>query len=523
MTIQALRFIATPIGALIAALVAAFTLLKTAITSNNQVFDKFENITNAIGVVMDVVINRVGKLGEALIALAEGRFQDAINLTANAFTGLAAEIQAATTQGQLYLDLSRELEDSQRALRIETAKQENEIKRLVTASKNRNLTFAESEALLNEALKREEELVKKRTENAQKDLVITAKQLALEKSLRQEENETFEQFAQRLIEGGILQDEAVDKIIEKIEALENARGSSLAFQEKLENSLAAIQQKRADAIQKQAQAIEKQNKALEENAKREREARIASLERELETPRTDDPLKEAFETELKFSTDITKLMEDQLIQRGKDLDKYYADKALKAEQSAQQEIQVERTKAAIISNLTGSLAALAEQDTAAHKILASAQALINTYVAATAALKSGSEISPFFGIAAAAAAIATGLNAVAQINGVQFAEGGYTGDGGKYEPAGIVHKGEYVAPKHIVSSPAAQPHISALESMRVRGYADGGFVTNINTASTQQAMITANALKNLPPAEVSVVEINKVNRRVQARENISRI
>lgn len=28
-----------------------------------------------------------------------------------------------------------------------------------------------------------------------------------------------------------------------------------------------------------------------------------------------------------------------------------------------------------------------------------------------------------------------------------FAEGGYTGDGGKYEPAGIVHKGEYVVPQ----------------------------------------------------------------------------
>ena len=28
-----------------------------------------------------------------------------------------------------------------------------------------------------------------------------------------------------------------------------------------------------------------------------------------------------------------------------------------------------------------------------------------------------------------------------------FAEGGYTGDGDKYEPAGVVHKGEYVITK----------------------------------------------------------------------------
>lgn len=33
-----------------------------------------------------------------------------------------------------------------------------------------------------------------------------------------------------------------------------------------------------------------------------------------------------------------------------------------------------------------------------------------------------------------------------------FAEGGYTGDGGKYQPAGIVHAGEYVMPAHVVKS-----------------------------------------------------------------------
>jgi len=30
---------------------------------------------------------------------------------------------------------------------------------------------------------------------------------------------------------------------------------------------------------------------------------------------------------------------------------------------------------------------------------------------------------------------------------VQYADGGYTGDGGKYEVAGVVHKGEYVVPQ----------------------------------------------------------------------------
>jgi uncharacterized protein YukE len=55
-----------------------------------------------------------------------------------------------------------------------------------------------------------------------------------------------------------------------------------------------------------------------------------------------------------------------------------------------------------------------------------------------------------------------------------FATGGYTGDGGKYEPAGIVHKGEYVIPAWMVKQNRGL--IGALESQRTRGYATGGYV-----------------------------------------------
>lgn len=56
-----------------------------------------------------------------------------------------------------------------------------------------------------------------------------------------------------------------------------------------------------------------------------------------------------------------------------------------------------------------------------------------------------------------------------------FAEGGYTGDGGKYQPAGVVHKGEYVFDKAAVKA-AGGP--AALEAMRrnLKGYANGGAV-----------------------------------------------
>lgn len=56
-----------------------------------------------------------------------------------------------------------------------------------------------------------------------------------------------------------------------------------------------------------------------------------------------------------------------------------------------------------------------------------------------------------------------------------YSGGGYTGAGGKYQPAGIVHKGEYVMDAATVKA-AGGPAV--MESIRrgLRGYADGGYV-----------------------------------------------
>lgn len=53
-----------------------------------------------------------------------------------------------------------------------------------------------------------------------------------------------------------------------------------------------------------------------------------------------------------------------------------------------------------------------------------------------------------------------------------FAKGGYTGDGGKNQPAGVVHKGEYVFPQEAVD----RIGVRNLE-MLSRGYANGGYVS----------------------------------------------
>lgn len=174
-------------------------------------------------------------------------------------------------------------------------------------------------------------------------------------------------------------------------------------------------------------------------------------------------------------------------------------------------------------DLVGTLADIADEGSEAQKALALTTIAINSGIGVSEAVKAGAGIPWPANLSAILSGITAVLAGIAQAkNLLGFAEGGYTGRGGKYEPAGIVHKGEYVAPQHIVSSPVARPHIQALESMRLKGYADGGFVANSNMEASRNAMIMANTLKNLPPPIVGVTEITKAQDRVRVKENVTR-
>lgn len=48
----------------------------------------------------------------------------------------------------------------------------------------------------------------------------------------------------------------------------------------------------------------------------------------------------------------------------------------------------------------------------------------------------------------------------------EYVDGGHTGPGHKYEPAGIVHRGEWVSPQWMIKHPETGPVISLLESIR---------------------------------------------------------
>lgn len=66
-----------------------------------------------------------------------------------------------------------------------------------------------------------------------------------------------------------------------------------------------------------------------------------------------------------------------------------------------------------------------------------------------------------------------------------MSEGGYTGDGGKYEPKGIVHGGEFVVKKSVVDNPGVRPMLERLN----KGYANGGYVGPSSGATANPGVV----------------------------------
>lgn len=95
------------------------------------------------------------------------------------------------------------------------------------------------------------------------------------------------------------------------------------------------------------------------------------------------------------------------------------------------------------------------------------QDFINRWAGKTVTVQALLEINPQWTRGQAADAARYTAQALASGG---YAKGGYTGDGGKYEPKGVVHGGEFVVRKEITAR-----HRPMLERLN-KGYADGGFV-----------------------------------------------
>ena len=148
----------------------------------------------------------------------------------------------------------------------------------------------------------------------------------------------------------------------------------------------------------------------------------------------------------------------------------------------------------------------------------------NSALAIAKAAAAGNGIATALTVAAAVVALAAGFAAArAQAQAAaSFATGGYTGDGGKYQPAGIVHKGEFVISKE--KTQKFRPILEAIHAgrnpMMTKGISDGVMAYQTKTMESKLDRIER-AIKGQRGIELSIDErgINGIVSRLQYKEN----
>lgn len=565
MTKSALAFLATPIGAVIGALGLAVGALTAYFKGSEEGQDKLAKVMAVGKVVFDSVLVVVEKLGEALFAIGEV-IASGVGAVIDFFAPKVGQMLSDTIKsGSDIADLLDEIEARENELlvkRAETNKKVSDLREAAITQEGEQKRKTIQEAIdlekklaaeetfqLNEKLrhfdlevaasgKLTEEQKKQRAELVAATINAEAEgarsTIKFQKEIEKLKDDQVKKDAERL--KLIAEQEAIDRANrhaaskvadeEEVADLTTHNETKLTLQTTFESAIIGSQNAITAAIVK---GNAEQKKSDEETIKariagaQQTVSTVAGLASSLTKAVTDQYALQRNALDVKLASDLTAYNTTFKAEKDR-LDKAFADKLISQDQydkgimAANQKLQAD-TKAAQIKQATD-LNAIKKKEFEANKKNQIAQALADlaqAVLSVFALTKAGPVVK---GIAAAAAAVFAGIQ-VAQIKATQFvpttfATGGYTGKGGKYEPAGIVHRGEFVIPSETVRSYG--PNYFAKRYMP--GYADGGLVTNEATSGIGDNAELINALRNLEVV-ASWKEFTELDTRIKIKQAIT--
>lgn len=299
-TKASLAFIATPIGAVIAALGLALGAVVTFLKNSAVGMDFLEDASAALGAVMDVLVDRVVKFVGGLIKIATGDWSGFKDIK-ESVSGIADEMEREIKAAKDLAQAMRDLEDAEIRYKIKAAETENQIKLLMLQARNRTLAEKERIRLLDLALEKEKELNTDAVANANEQLRIDNDKAARRLNIIKLVGETELDFAKRILEAfekaSIKEDALRDKVLDSFVKRTAVENESIALQEKILNQQDALVQKAQERAQKENEAREKAHqdeiKRLADLEKMNRQAQQNEDEQLAEMKRQDQEILDA--------------------------------------------------------------------------------------------------------------------------------------------------------------------------------------------------------------------------------------
>ena len=540
MTRAALAFIATPLGLVLAAVAAAVALVANAMDRSEENTNKVRKAFSAFSGIVSGVLKALEPLGEYLIDgivkgfdLAAKAAESAMSILSDGlellgFDSAAENVREFTEEIKEAVAASSELSDAEANLRTEQRLAQKVM-----------LDYQKQAEKLRQV--RDDEILsfEKRIEANRKLGVVLNKQLAEEKRIAQvaldvanlrikldgESSEALDERAEALTNIADIEERITGQRSEQLVNLNSLeRERTQVIQEEVEKQLAIENQKLEEA----KRIAEEEAKIAEERKQREIDASI-----ELQEFRQSQREFDAEAEILLEQTKAERLLEnEELVESEKQLIKEESNAKILALQkkAVDNEIKQQERQVAQTSALFGDLSTVVKSLGVEFKGLAIGQAIIDTYAAANAALRSGSALSPLAGIAAAAEAVVTGLANVATIKNQKFALGGmvvgpsHANGGVKFAVGGRVN--ELEGGEAVINKRSTKMFAPVLSAMNVAGggvkFANGG-ITDFSSASSIDSEISGqnqimSLINSLPSPIVRVTDINDTQNTVKVTQ-----
>ena len=420
--------ISTGIGAFL----VAFGSLATYFTSTKRGADQLDKAFTAIGATIDVLKDRISKIGEAISLVFSGKFKEAGESLKGTFAGITEEIGKEIAAMTALKQRTHELRDADMEFMVQKAATRQEIEKARLIAEDETKSASERLENLKKALELEAETTAQELVLAKERMNIQIQEMALSENSAEDEQKLTD-LKVALIEKETASVKMRRRVVTEVNSLEReilteqkARAKEkqdlLDAEKKALQDIIDLEDKRlqeqviaAGALideynTKQLSAIEQEKKALREKYQIIIDGEKAGSEMRLQ-------LEENLQSELAAV--------DKKASKKKDkLDKDKTKKEVKwSEMTANEKVNIAESTA-------GSLAKILGEETAAGKAAAIIQATINTYKAATSAYASLAGIpvvGPVLGGIAAAAAVASGI---ANVKAISSAGGGGGGGGG---------------------------------------------------------------------------------------------
>lgn len=484
---QMWALVANPIGAVIAALVGAITLLYKAFASTNEGADKLDQAMAGLGAAFEVVMNAIAKvadnliglfsdpqqalsdfsdmlkenitnrfegllellpqLGKAIGLLFEGEFTAAGKVATDAVGKVALGVEDITDKVSAGIDAIGELgneavaaankaasiekilqgvEDGERALRIERSKQAKQLATARLQMEDDTATFESRIEALKKVASSEEELAAKELKLAK----AKANAISARNKLTDASDEALSKEAEAIARVNDLEAESImrkRKVVKAIESLNNQKTASEKEAAKaVEDALKATEQANKEALENRIKLAEDGINA-EQDAKKLLALQTIQDQKDLnaELERIEmERTQKMIDSKKSFQLSTTELEIKAAQDAANKKFDIEKENAEKEKELAQKSFDAKMAIYDATSNALGSVMQLVGEQTALGKSLAVAQAIIDTYTGATKAFAQGGVL----GYIGAAGVVAAGFANVRKIMATEIP--GQTDTGG---------------------------------------------------------------------------------------------